>query len=263
MPCQRLLTSSAVAKSGDGNPLKRLADLAQSLSEDEQVSDSAETSRSAWLPSFPPRIWSPDTESEESMLQGPNTQPPTQGAASRHRWTSDEKRRLLAVINQCRQSSTGPIVWPDVQERFKHRSLIACRDVYYRFLRQQATVVASDDHKSGRQKYSATEIQKLNELVRKYGEHSWTTVAREMEAATGISRHKGVYLSYWNSTLCPKAQSAPPWTAERTKRLQNLVSEHGPDPVFLAYKFFPEYTPYIIKDRMTRLRQASVGQEER
>ncbi|KAJ2504342.1 hypothetical protein GGH95_000565 [Coemansia sp. RSA 1836] len=74
-----------------------------------------------------------------------------------------------------------------------------------------------------------------------------------MKAATGISRHKGVYLSMWNSTLCPKAQSAPPWTKERARRLKRLVGKHGPDPVFLAYKFFPEYTPYIIKAQIARL----------
>ncbi|KAJ2341945.1 hypothetical protein GGH91_003686 [Coemansia sp. RSA 2671] len=260
--CHRFLTCSAVAKNGGNTPLKRLADLAQSLSEEEQASDSTETNRDSPLPAFSPRSWSPETESEEIPIQGPNSQPPTQGAAARHRWTSDEKRRLQAVINQCRQSSTGPIVWTDVQEHFKHRSLIACRDVYYKFLRQQPETAASDNHKSGRQKYSVAEIQKLNELVHKHGEHSWTTIAREMEVATGISRHKGVYLSYWNSTLCPRAQSAPPWTAERTKKLQKLVTEHGPDPVFLAYKFFPEYTPYIIKDRITRLRQSGVDKQK-
>ncbi|KAJ2342140.1 hypothetical protein GGH92_005505, partial [Coemansia sp. RSA 2673] len=143
-----------------------------------------------------------------------------------------------------------------------HRSLIACREVYYKIKRQQATRVDGDDRKPQRQKYTTVEIQKLYELVRKYGEHSWTKVAQEMEAATGISRHKGVYLSIWNSTLCPKAQSAPPWTAERTERLQELVGQHGPDPVFLAYKFFPEYTPYIIKARIARLRQPTVDKQD-
>ncbi|KAJ2806646.1 hypothetical protein H4S07_003755, partial [Coemansia furcata] len=156
------------------------------------------------------------------------------------------------------QSSTGQVVWSDVQGRFKKRSLIACREAYYKIKRQQSAGVGGDERKAQRQKYSTKEIQKINELVRKYGEHSWTKVAQEMEVATGISRHKGVYLSMWNTTLCPKAQSTPPWTTERTERLQKLISQHGPDPVFLAYKFFPEYTPYIIKARMAHLRQPDV-----
>ncbi|KAJ2466561.1 hypothetical protein GGI03_002046 [Coemansia sp. RSA 2337] len=259
--CQRPFTCSTCTKNDD-SPLKRLADLAQTLSKDAQVGSNAETDRNTTLPAFSPRIWPSNNEPEENMLHDIDTLPPTQGTASRHRWTSDEKRRLLAIVKQCRQSSTGPVVWPDVQERFKHRSLIACREVYYKIKRQQATRIDGDDRKPQRQKYATVEIQKLNELVRKYGEHSWTKVAQEMEAATGISRHKGVYLSIWNSTLCPKAQSAPPWTAERTERLQELVGQHGPDPVFLAYKFFPEYTPYIIKARIARLRQPTVDKQD-
>ncbi|KAJ2386053.1 hypothetical protein GGI05_004503, partial [Coemansia sp. RSA 2603] len=140
--------------------------------------------------------------------------------SARRRWTLADKEKLLQAAESCRKAPGGLVAWPQVQQQhFPDRTAIAS----------------------------------LPEIVRKHGERNWGAVAEDMAQVSGIRRHKGVYHSMWHLHLCPRMQTAPPWDAEKAARLKELAAYHGKDDVFLAYKFFPEYSPAALRVMLRRM----------
>ncbi|KAJ1721442.1 hypothetical protein LPJ53_004027 [Coemansia erecta] len=173
--------------------------------------------------------------------------------------------KLVQVVEICRKAPGGLIAWPKVQQLyFQDRTAIACRDAYMAILKSNGLTLTSSaslsDHKleisdkhHSRHLLTERERSELPRIVRKHGERNWDAVAEEMEQVAGIRRHKGVYHSTWHLHLCPRMQTAPLWDAEKAGRLKQLVAQHGKDDVFLAYKFFPEYSPAALRVMLRRM----------
>ncbi|KAJ2366066.1 hypothetical protein IW150_006043, partial [Coemansia sp. RSA 2607] len=185
--------------------------------------------------------------------------------SARRRWTLADKEKLLQAAESCRKAPGGLVAWPQVQQQhFPDRTAIACRDAYMAILKSNRLTMLSStslpDHKleisdKPHTKHSLTERERsaLPEIVRKHGERNWGAVAEDMAQVSGIRRHKGVYHSMWHLHLCPRMQTAPPWDAEKAARLKELAAYHGKDDVFLAYKFFPEYSPAALRVMLRRM----------
>ncbi|KAJ2004218.1 hypothetical protein GGI04_002679 [Coemansia thaxteri] len=251
----RHFTWSVVAGT-ENDPLSRLAGLTQLLSKDAQGSSPPETNLPAALPAFLPRVQpaeeSFDRESEyqqtgRKILTLPKT------TKRRPHWNSEELRLLISLAQKCRQTANGSVVWADVHQHFKHRTLCAVKGKYD-LIKKQDLAKALVVHRAKHRRVSELELLKLQEVVRKFGEHSWKKVSQEMSKIMGFSRGPCVYVGVWNKTASPKAQSAPPWTEKESVRLRLLVSEHGPDYVFLSLKFFPDYAPHTIKNQINILK---------
>ncbi|KAI8324198.1 hypothetical protein GQ54DRAFT_247934, partial [Martensiomyces pterosporus] len=184
---------------------------------------------------------------------------------SKH-WTQDEKMRLKRLVEESRAKYSQRVNWEEIQRHFKDRTKIACMFAYTALNPQHGIGIKQElvrQKLPARRVFIPAERQALIAAVRKYGEHSWLRVAKEMERVTGVVRAKPTYRTLWHLALCPKAQAAPEWTEEKTTRLRELVSLHGPDEVFITYRFFPEYTPYIIRELINGLGTGREGKDPR
>ncbi|KAJ1895972.1 hypothetical protein LPJ66_004273 [Kickxella alabastrina] len=289
--CQQRLFSASMFV-GKDSPLGQLESLAKLLSDDARKSPKPDATSEEAVPTMPMLPEFPldmaaisECESESDAPTITNKPQPSSSLSSasaaaaaaliktidrpqpaiRRGWSREEKARLVRVVELYRKKRHGTSVWPRVQHHFPDRTSVACRDAYQKILKLNAQEglapndvspshrLTIDKGSRRRQTSSELEIAALTEAVRKYGEHSWTAVAREMERTTGIARLKGVYSNLWNMKVCPKALSAPPWSIGKSERLKQLAEEHGRDEVFLTYKFFPEYTPPVIKTMLNRI----------
>ncbi|KAJ1877044.1 hypothetical protein H4R99_004202 [Coemansia sp. RSA 1722] len=277
---------STFASAKDPKTLQKLQKLAKHLSEDLQdsnggnefsanIADTAsEPAGKQPLPQFPLNLIPQDESEAESWVS------PESGAADANgqsksvqqrpeslygsRWTAEEQARLIRVIDKCREFKLGTTSWVDVAEYFPGRTMFGCRDIYRRILDQNKINSIYEDTmlqtdlivKSGdKRKVLSTkkEHQLLEKVVRKYGEERWSVIGKEMNALTGNKRQSSTYMQMWRFQVCPKALNAPRWDASKAEKLKMLAKEHGKDEIFLTYKFFPEYTPAIIKRMLQRI----------
>lgn len=234
-----------------------LASLAEALSRDAvQTNKDNIHDEPALLPEF---VFKPETKPATDI-----TKPST------YLWTLGEAQRLIQLAEQSRQWYKGSIVWKDVYKQFPHRTEKACRSKYRKLVYAMQEIHGDDcyyeDHVSSfqktgkrRNKFSQHELQLIKDAVLKYGEHNWGRVAKDIATLTGVIRPESAYSNIWNMRLCPKAQTAPPWTEERTERLRQLVQENGPDHVFLSYKYFPEYPPSLIAALIAQLKRGRLS----
>ncbi|KAJ2785167.1 hypothetical protein GGI15_002027 [Coemansia interrupta] len=208
----------------------------------------------------------PKKPREASTIRNQNDDPkPSAASRPRQRWSLADKKRLVQAAESCRKAPGGLIAWAQVQQlHFQDRTAIACRDAYIAILKSNGLNLTSSAGLSGNKleisdkshaRHSLTERERseLPRIVCKHGERNWDAVAEEMAQVDGIHRHKGVYHSMWNLYLCPRMQTAPLWDAEKAERLKQLAAQHGKDDVFLAYKFFPEYSPAALRVMLRRM----------
>ncbi|KAJ1731482.1 hypothetical protein LPJ61_002514 [Coemansia biformis] len=164
------------------------------------------------------------------------------------RWTREEVERLAEVVERNRTGGGGQVDWSVVLRSFPHRTRVACCSA----LRRRNSSGGMRE-RIVRRPFSRAEEAVLLEAVRKHGERKWAKVAEEVVQTTGIHRPEAVYYSHWSFVLCPKARSAPHWTSAMSKRLREVAAVHGKDPIFLAYKFFPSYTPSMLSRMLLRM----------
>ncbi|KAJ2771964.1 hypothetical protein IWQ56_001578 [Coemansia nantahalensis] len=245
---RRVAFSAAAAPAQGDDRLSGLrslsAELAQNMGEgDEPPPHSAAGVEDGGvrLPAFPEQ---PEPAAEgEDVDGGP--------AVQKHaRWTTDEVARLVRIVDANRTCSGKQIDWSVVEPHFPHRTRSACCQV---LLRRRLGALNTEGQRPTPRRFSADERRALLDAVRRHGEYSWVRVAEDMHKATGIVRTRCVYKTYWSFSLCPKACAAPVWTAEMSARLREAAAVHGKDPVFLAYRFFPSYTPNMIARMLTRM----------
>ncbi|KAJ1797235.1 hypothetical protein LPJ75_007084, partial [Coemansia sp. RSA 2598] len=204
--------------------LEKLQDLAKHLTEDAQretdlplkktkdiVSEPA--ARAQTLPTFPVNLASDaeiEAEAETEAITKPvdsqghgEAKQKTTNSVRRIKWTLDEKKRLLRIVDKYKSSQLGS-TWSDVAKHFPGRSLCGCRDAYRRILRRNNihsvhedtaswSDIAVEDRKGSRYLLSEEERDLLERLVHKHGDQSWTAIADEMSAITGKPRERGVY----------------------------------------------------------------------
>ncbi|KAJ2077962.1 hypothetical protein H4R24_004800 [Coemansia sp. RSA 988] len=172
--------------------------------------------------------------------------------AKNSRWSVEERQRLVKTVMKNRTSLRGFIDWEVVEREFPNRTRYACKAI----LNQMESLGGMQaDIPTTHSKNAFTEREKalLTDAVRRLGDRNWVALAKEMARDTDITRSPVVYSRIWTHKLSPKVQAAPPWTTDDTRRLRELSSIHGKDAVFLAFKFFPQYTPPLISTMLQRM----------
>ncbi|KAK8895087.1 hypothetical protein M9Y10_023529 [Tritrichomonas musculus] len=91
-------------------------------------------------------------------------------------------------------------------------------------------------------KFTPEEDAKLNDLVQKYGENDWSTVAFFMNG-----RNKRQCRERWRHYLSPQV-STEPFTEEEDKMLHYMYLEYGHKWKLIA-SFFPNRTDITVKNR--------------
>ncbi|KAJ1965092.1 hypothetical protein GGI12_001008 [Dipsacomyces acuminosporus] len=251
-------TSAQAAKQLQKKP-NTLASLARALLHDAQEGSKqnahADADGTAHLPAFPTFTAPVPLEETEAGMDGSAGEAESKARAAKH-WTPEEKLKLRQLVEESRSKYSQRVNWNEVQRHFKNRTGVACRFAYLALETQDGAGVREklkQRNLPSRRVFTPAEHQALTGVVRKHGERNWARVAEEMKKATGIARAKTAYRTCWHLALNPKARAAPEWTEEKTARLRELVKAHGPDEVFIAFKFFPEYTPYIIRELISSL----------
>ncbi|KAJ2254723.1 hypothetical protein GGH98_002237 [Coemansia sp. RSA 454] len=167
----------------------------------------------------------------------------------KHDWTSKELKRLLKTVKQSHDNA-GSIDWTKVTSHFPHHTLQSCISVY---TKTTGTNDLAHRLSQCKQKMSSEDEQKLVEIICRRGECDWDGVSTELMESTGIAKGSFYLKTLWARRLCPKAQTAPQWTRDRTEQLKSVLKVHGNEPVFLTYRFFPQYTPGMISIMIGRL----------
>ncbi|KAJ2187969.1 hypothetical protein EV180_002265 [Coemansia sp. RSA 518] len=217
--------------------------LSEEWGDDDDIgwSDEAADSTDVLLPEFPTEI---STSSAKPIIKkAPKPK------RIKHDWTSKELKRLLKTVKQSHDNA-GSIDWTKVTSHFPHHTLQSCISVY---TKTTGTNDLAHRLSQCKQKMSSEDEQKLVEIICRRGECDWDGVSMELMESTGIAKGSFYLKTLWARRLCPKAQTAPQWTRDRTEQLKSVLKVHGNEPVFLTYRFFPQYTPGMISIMIGRL----------